>query len=292
MVKTIIGAFDRMGDADRAARALRDAGFLDSDINFIANDVRRNPDPGRVVERTEMSGAATGAVAGGALGGAAGLAASLMGLAIPGVGPILAAGPIVAALVGAGAGAAAGGLIGSLTDLGVEPAQAEVYAESVRRGGTLVTVRTDESRSDEAADILRDAGAVDIDRRADEWRASGWKGFDPKAAPYSFDEVERDRARYSAPPLMEATSDSAWATDLDAEFRRDYEENFADAGAAFDEYAPAYRYGADVVQRGRYANKRFDDVEQELRSDWERDNPNRDWSKVREAARYGFTRAR
>jgi len=209
MVKTIIGSFDSMDDAHRASRALRSAGFLDSDINFIANDVRKDGSTVRTGEKTDMSGVATGAVAGGALGGAAGLAASLMGLAIPGIGPILAAGPIAAALVGAGAGAAAGGLIGSLTDQGVEAKHAEIYAESVRRGGTLVTVRTDESRSEEATSILRDAGAIDIDKRVDEWRASGWTGFDPKAQPYSYDEIERDRSRYATRANMAGTTDAA-----------------------------------------------------------------------------------
>jgi hypothetical protein len=213
MVKTIVGSFDRRDDADRAARALREAGFLESDINFIANDARRDGETrvvGKgIVDKDDMSGAATGAVAGGALGGAAGLAASLMGLAIPGIGPILAAGPIVAALVGAGAGAAAGGLIGSLTDLGVEPERAEIYAESVRRGGTLLAVRTDESRSDEATAILREAGAVDIDKRVEQWRATGWTGFDPKAAPFSYDEIERDRQYYGAPAATSTTQERA-----------------------------------------------------------------------------------
>jgi len=209
MIKTIIGSFDSMDDADRAARSLRSAGFLDSDINFIANNVRKDGSTARVGEKTEMSGVATGAVAGGVLGGAAGVAASLMGLAIPGIGPILAAGPIAAALVGAGAGAAAGGLIGSLTDQGVEPRHAEIYAESVRRGGTLVTVRTDETRSDEATSILRGAGAIDIDKRVDEWRASGWTGFDPKAQPYTYEDIERDRSRYASRATMAGSSDGA-----------------------------------------------------------------------------------
>src|SRR6476619_7052539 len=139
MVKTIIGSFDSMDDAHRASRALRSAGFLDSDINFIANDVRKDGSMARTGEETEMSGVATGAVAGGALGGAAGLAASLLGLAIPGIGPILAAGPIAAALVGAGAGAVAGGIVGALTDVGISEDDAQFYAESVRRGGAVVT---------------------------------------------------------------------------------------------------------------------------------------------------------
>jgi len=297
MVKTVIGSFDRVDDADRAIRALRGAGFLDSDINLVANDVRRGdttePTVRNVAGET-TSGAATGAVAGGALGGAAGLAASLMGLAIPGIGPILAAGPIVAALAGAGAGAVAGGLIGSLTELGVEKEHAEIYAEAVRRGGSLVTVRVDEARADEATSILRDAGAVDIDKRVEQWRSGGWSGFDPKAEPFTFDEIERNRTSYSAgerTSMASAPSDTAWAT-LDDDFRRDYDENLARSGAEFDEYAPAYRYGAQTVRSGRYANKRFDDVESELRSDWEREFPDRDWNKVKDAARYGFTRGR
>jgi len=107
----------------------------------------------------DASGAATGAVTGGVVGGAAGLAASLMGLAIPGIGPIIAAGPIVATLSGAGVGAVAGGLIGGLTDMGVSKTDAEYYAESVRRGGALVTVRADDTRAERAAEIMREHGA-------------------------------------------------------------------------------------------------------------------------------------
>ena len=136
---------------------------------------------------------------GGAIGGAAGLAVSLMGLAIPGVGAVLAAGPIVAALTGAGAGAVAGSLIGALTDLGVDETEAQYYAEAVRRGAGLVTVRADESRVEEAERILRNHGAFDIEDRVVQWKSEGWTRYNPNAAPYSFDEIERNRARYRAP---------------------------------------------------------------------------------------------
>ena len=119
-----------------------------------------------------------------------------MGLAIPGIGAILAAGPIAAALVGAGAGAVAGGLIGGLVDLGVPETHAEYYAEAVRRGGALVTVRTDASRTDEAEKIMRENGAIDIDDRVARWRSTGWKGYNPNDAPFSHDEIERDRSSY------------------------------------------------------------------------------------------------
>jgi hypothetical protein len=144
----------------------------------------------------DASGAATGAVTGGVVGGAAGLAASLMGLAIPGIGPIIAAGPIVATLSGAGVGAVAGGLIGGLTDLGVSKTDAEYYAESVRRGGALVTVRADDSRAERAADIMRDHGAIDIEHRADQWKQRGWTGWNEKAAPYTTADLDRDRDLY------------------------------------------------------------------------------------------------
>ena len=131
---------------------------------------------------------------------------------IPGIGPILTAGPIIATLAGAGAGAVAGGVIGSLTEIGVEKKDAELYAEAVRRGGTLVTLRAEESRADEASAILRKAGAIDITRRAEDWRATGWMG-DASA------KGERARTRVQTPdvgePMASSTglSDSAWAMD-------------------------------------------------------------------------------
>jgi hypothetical protein len=144
----------------------------------------------------DASGAAAGAVTGGVVGGAAGLAASLMGLAIPGIGPIIAAGPIVSLLTGAGVGAVAGGLIGGLTDMGVSKSDAEYYAEAVRRGGALVTVRADDARAERAAEIMRAHGAIDIERRAEQWREHGWTGFDENAQPYTPEQADRERGRY------------------------------------------------------------------------------------------------
>ena len=125
--------------------------------------------------------AGTGAVTGGVLGGAVGLVAGLAGLAIPGVGPLVAAGPILAALTGAGVGAVAGGLIGGLRAVGVPHEEAEYYAESVRRGAALVTVRTDDAGAAHVADVLRRCGAVDIKGRVAKWKESGWKGYDAEA---------------------------------------------------------------------------------------------------------------
>lgn len=205
MIKTVIASFDSIPEATNAARDLRAAGFLENDINVVANNAERGfasdaPErpPSAIPAEDATTSAAAGIVAGGALGGVAGLTVSLMGLAIPGVGAILAAGPIAAALVGAGAGAVAGGLIGGLVDLGVSETDAEYYAEAIRRGGTLVTVRTDASRTDEAEKILGRHGAIDIEERVARWRSTGWKGYSPKDPPWTHDEIERDRSLYRA----------------------------------------------------------------------------------------------
>jgi hypothetical protein len=223
-MKTIVGSFDSFDEAKRVARELMDEGFRESDVNVVASNLRGDyaggatatgdyarttrsdaltSDGGGLTTRDrdvadDASGAAAGAVTGGVVGGAAGLAASLMGLAIPGIGPIIAAGPIVATLSGAGVGAVAGGLIGGLTDMGVSKTDAEYYAESVRRGGALVTVRADDSRAERAAELMRDHGAVDIERRAEQWRERGWSGWNDKADPYTPADLERDRDLYGA----------------------------------------------------------------------------------------------
>ncbi len=198
MIKTIVGSFDSFNEAHKVANDLRAAGFMDSDISIVANNAagEYQSDPRVAAAPDDASATAKGALTGAVVGGGAGLAASLAGLAIPGIGPIIAAGPIVATLAGAGTGAVAGGLMGGLVDLGVPESHAQYYAESVRRGGALVTVRADEARADEVQAILREHGAVDIEGRVERWRESGWERFDEAAPPYSAEEIRRDRAAY------------------------------------------------------------------------------------------------
>lgn len=177
MVKSVVGSFNSFDDAAGAARGLRAAGFLESDVNVVANDVRRSLGKGtaatKPVTDEEASAAATGVVAGCAVGSAAGIAISLLGLTVSGLGPILAAGPIAAALAGAGIGAVAGGLIGGLTDLGITPSTAENHVKAVIRGAALVTVSADASRVDEAETIMRSHDAFDIEDRVQQWRSAG-----------------------------------------------------------------------------------------------------------------------
>jgi uncharacterized membrane protein len=95
-------------------------------------------------------------------------------LAVPGIGPIIAAGPLAATLAGATLGAATGGLIGAFTDLGISEEEAHVYVESVRRGGTVLTVKISDEMEDKVSEILRRHQAVDIKERVAQWRQDGW----------------------------------------------------------------------------------------------------------------------
>src|SRR5688572_10122845 len=178
MSKTIIGMMDNVSEARNVVEDLVASGIDRDDIGFMANEKHATPQRADADDGAgATSGALAGAGTGAAIGGVAGLALSFAPLAIPGIGPILAAGPIAAALTGAGIGALAGGLIGGLTKLGVPEEDAHYYAEGVRRGGILVTVAADDDREvEQAVSILKRHGAVDVQVRASEWRKQGWQG--------------------------------------------------------------------------------------------------------------------
>ena len=146
---------------------------------------------------------ATGAGIGGAVGGGAGLLAGLGMLAIPGLGPVVAAGWLAALAVGAVAGAATGGLVGALVGAGISDDHAHVYSESVRRGGTLVSVRVADQDAARVQAILDRYKPIDPVQRGADYRKDGWTTFDPEAPAYrpSQNEIERMRQELTSPPF-------------------------------------------------------------------------------------------
>jgi hypothetical protein len=143
----------------------------------------------------EATGAATGATAGAVAGGTAGLLAALGVIAIPGIGPLVAAGVLATTLVGAAGGGAVGGLLGALTDYGVSEEEAHVYLEGVRRGSSLVTVRTDDDKAGRAEAILDSCQPVNTRHRRDTYTKSGWSQYDPASKGYTADEIRQERER-------------------------------------------------------------------------------------------------
>ena len=199
MTRTITALYDTYPMASAAVRELEAAGVPHSDISIVANN-SDNWHKGDASDAADDAG--KGAGIGAAVGGLGGLLTGLGLMAIPGVGPVVAAGWLAStaagALTGAAVGAAAGGLVGGLTDSGVPERDAHVYAEGVRRGGTLVTARVDDSRAASAQSILDRNKSVNVATRGEAYRASGWSSFDPAAPAYTADEVARERARYTS----------------------------------------------------------------------------------------------
>jgi hypothetical protein len=196
ITRAITSLYDTYDDAAQTVRDLENAGIPNDDVSMVASNLDDR------LSHTDMTNAATGAATGGsiggALGGGAGLLAGLGMLAIPGVGPVVAAGWLVAtavgAVAGAGTGAVAGGFIGSLTEAGVSEDDAHVYLEGVRRGGTLVTARIGEDLVSMVEQIMSRHHPVDPDLREKGYRAQGWTAFDATAKPYTAVELEQERA--------------------------------------------------------------------------------------------------
>ena len=181
-------------DYDKARRAVRELearGIPSADISLVANQhVSELHD-----DVTETSGAGTGAGVGAMVGGAAGLLTGLGLLAIPGLGPVVAAGWLATTALGAVAGGATGGLLGALVGAGVPEEHAHVYSEAVRRGGTLLSVKTADADEATVNTILNRHSPIDPDLQGEEYRNSGWSTFDPDAAPYTPDQTRREANR-------------------------------------------------------------------------------------------------
>ena len=152
-MRVVTHSYDTYDQAARVVEALERANVPRDDITVISGDKSRTATTKTATEDTS-TGAGTGAAVGAALGGGAGLLAGQGSLAIPGVGPIVAAGWLVATLAGAGVGAAAGGLVGALTSAGIEEADARHYAEHIGRGGTLVSVRAPDEHASRVESML------------------------------------------------------------------------------------------------------------------------------------------
>lgn len=175
---TVIGVFNNRSQAEKAVSDIRTAGISEDrvsivargnasgtgttttnrDSNWDAKDIHRN-DAGDAKMTNTTQDLSNGTTTGGAIGGVAGLLAGAGLLTIPGVGPILALGPIVSGL----AGAAVGGVAGALVDLGISPNRSKFYQSEIEQGGIVAAIQCDQSKIDNIASILRNNGAKDVE---------------------------------------------------------------------------------------------------------------------------------
>lgn len=163
MSKSVFCIATTLGQAERIVDRLRNQGFAESEISVLMPDTSGTGDFGHVKSSKASEGVTAGATTGGVAGGALGLLAGIGALAIPGVGPFIAAGPIMAALSGAALGAATGGIVGGLIGLGIPEIEARRYEEKLQKGNYLISAhgRTDD-QLDRAEKIFKEAGAEDI----------------------------------------------------------------------------------------------------------------------------------
>ncbi len=225
MARTVSRLFDSHLQALEAISDLESRGVDHGRISLVSNNARNWHDGHSHSDKIQDAGAGDfnsdgvndtaegarkGATAGGVVGGGAGVLAGLGLLAIPGLGPVVAAGWLAAAgtaaVIGAAAGAAAGGLLGALKEAGHSEEDANAYAEGVRRGGTLVSVKAKDDEAVAVESVLNGYGGVEASRRAEAYRETGWSRFDPAGAPYSLEEMDRERILHGEP---RAFADSA-----------------------------------------------------------------------------------
>ena len=164
MTTTVSSVYETYDDALATVRDLQAADIPQEEISIVANQVNNQDDTTglRVDNNMAETGAASGATIGGTLGGAAGLLAALGSFTIPGIGPVIGAGWLLATSVGAAVGASAGGVLGALIGAGVSKDQASIYVESIRQGGTLVAARVADDKVPEVQEIMQRRKTIDV----------------------------------------------------------------------------------------------------------------------------------
>lgn len=268
------GIYHSRSAADEGVTALRQNGFRLEDISLLMPENVGSKDLATEKASKAPEGAATGGGAGAAIGGTLGLLAGIGALAIPGLGPFIAAGPIMATLAGVGAGGAIGGVIGVLAGVGIPEYEAKRYEGRMRSGGLLVSVHCDNSDwTKKAKAILERTGALDISSTGE--------------APADYAETDRPLPRGA-----NTTEPVATARDEYAEYEEDFRNHHQNygSGAPYEEHSSAYAFGCAMANDPRYRGQIFTQAEPSLRRDYEARYPGSNWEQVKDFVRYAWNR--
>jgi hypothetical protein len=277
---TVVGLFDDFGMAQKVVDDLVKRGFHRDEISLVANanasEYARyfHPDGEAAASDHERPlTASEGAGVGATVGAVTGIVVGLASFVIPGIGPVIGAGPLIAGLTGGAvgvlAGAATGGVAAGLIEAGVPHEEAALYEESIRRGGTLVAVQSPETAVGTVQNVMRDFHAVNVIQRQAEWQTDG----DGDAA-----------VSY---PVGGTTFET-----FDADFRKHFNTQYPDSEYNYNQMVPFYRYGYDLATDPRYSSATWDEVETEIKPRWKELNPNGNWDNFRDAVRYGWDTVR
>lgn len=294
MTRTVVALYDNFDTALNVVEDLVEAGLPSESISFAANDSVDKYS--QYLSDNGVQAINTGNVTAGEGAGFGAVVGSLVGLGlavIPGIGQVIAAGPLVSAVIGAAAGAVTGGIVAGLVDLGIPESEANIYAEGVRRGGVLLIVKAEDHWAEAAVDIMERYKPINIENQLQDWRQEGWAKFDNSASPYIQAEgtVEKKAEMNEGKAGMWQTDVRSYS-DLDADFRQHYQENYAQNGYDYEYYyLPAYRYGYTLATEGRFVDYTWEDLEPEARRRWEvrHDGP---WDNFKDAVRYAWEKMR
>ncbi len=291
-MQTLIGVYEDLETAVAAVEALQQEGIDPNHITLITS----NRDPERTdrlaeeqlvnvqVSDKEQS-AAEGAVKGGVLGGLTGLATGLIAVAIPGIGPVLALGPLAAAITGGAVGAASGSLLGALVESGVSDRDARLYMESVARDHTLVAVQAMEYQQRHVHEVLNRYLPVNVKEKSRLWDKVGWID---------------DGQHVPTPRTLELYTNDFTA--FEPEFRTHWQESYGRPGTLPDDdvvdgtsdffvYLPAYRYGYELALKPDLHTQDWSETETVARAQWE-DEHDQPWDDVHQAIRHAWQRTR
>jgi hypothetical protein len=260
------GIYRQGSEAAHAVDVLRDSGFRNTDVSVLISISPGEKDLAVAKATKAPEGATAGGSTGAVLGGALGWLAAAGTLAIPGIGPFIAAGPLMALLGGVGVGGMIGGLAGALIGAGTPEYEAKRYEGRIRSGHVLLSVHCDDAERVKAArEVLERTGAEDISSTSE------------SAATLE----NTDRPQIA----------SDFASAHEADFRRDFGMNHADLGPGYETLAPSYEFGFRMARSEHFAGKNFEDVEPELNAVYLREFPGNDWTRISSLVLYGWERA-
>jgi hypothetical protein len=270
----VFGIYGSRLGAEDGVSALRESGFRVEDMSVLLPENLGSKDLTTQKATKSPEGATVGAGTGAVIGGVLGLLAGIGALAIPGFGPLIAAGPIMAALAGVGAGGVVGGLTGALVGMGIPEYEAKRYEGRVKTGGILVSVHCDDSDWTKKAKVIMErTGAEDISSTGES----------------SADYGESDRPG----PRTTTVGGTAVAGDYreyELDFRNHYQTIYASRGGRYEDYSAAYEFGCRMADDSRYRGRNFSDVESDLRRNYESQHPEGTWERMKESIRYGWDR--
>jgi hypothetical protein len=277
MAKSVFGIAKSENQAIRIANDLRIAGFSGNDISVLFPDTQGTRDFAHEQHTKGPEGAVSGVVAGGVIGGALGWLVGIGSLAIPGVGPFIAAGPILAALSGVAAGSTVGGIVGVLIGMGIPEYEAKRYEGKIREGNILISVHAE--NSDEitrAKNIFKNAGAEDISYTGEE-----------SVKDDSRDKSYERSAQMSRSRFYEAEPYSFY----EPGFHEDFNSMYSHSGHQYSDYESAYRYGYMLAMDPRYRDRDWDAIEPEARLGWAEYSRSR-WEEFKDVIRRSWDRVR